>query len=113
MVESVSILSLLKNANEIETSFAQTSKLSWLKRRRLGLTWNSIKNAVEELQKSGVYDEDMSHRDLAKQVSLLIVQENLDEYCKLDASFDWEQIIAFIEKILPLILMIIQIFGAI
>jgi hypothetical protein len=109
------ILDLLRNANAVEGEFAKSSGLGWLQRRRLGLTWANIRNIVVELQQSEGFDETISNKELAKNVALLLVQDPqyCANYCALDPSFDWEQLLAFIEKLLPIILALIQIFGAI
>lgn len=84
-----------------------------IERRKLGLTFTNALRTARRLKAEGVLIEDDPH-EAAAQVAAAMVAENPAAF-KAAAGADWEsffaQLIAFFEKIMPLILQLITIFG--
>lgn len=79
-------------------------------RRRLGVNRLNIFRHVKVLKAEGFDLSD--RRALASEVAARLYCEASEKDPTLDPqAIDWDAIIAFIEKLLPLILMLIQMFG--
>ncbi len=91
-----------------EQFFARGS-LSLRQRRDLGLTIPNIANALRDLQKDGLLEKDMDRSVVAALVLERLAAQNPKSYAAPELDID--AIIAFIEAILPLIMMIIQLFS--
>ncbi|MFA5376343.1 MAG: hypothetical protein WC455_11415 [Dehalococcoidia bacterium] len=79
--------------------------------RRLGANrWNCLKIA-RSLRRRGIINKDMTSKEIATAIAVEIAAKNADEMelCATEDKRDWasffEALIAFIEKILPLIMM--------
>jgi hypothetical protein len=83
--------------------------LTFAQRRELGLTIPNIARTAKRLKQAGELSEDPDVA--AAQIAAALAGENLQAFD--DPSIDWTAILAFIEKLLPLILQIISIFSAI
>lgn len=95
-------------APAVEVQKADPERLGFIQRRKLGLTVANIKPIVKKLKSEGRWTGDPA-------VDSVTVAEQLNkqapkEYAALEA-IDWDRVIAFIEKILPLILKLIDLFG--
>ena len=83
--------------------------LTLRQRRAMGLTVRNMARAARELAADGSIDKDTPREDVAELVLEKIVTENPKAFA--DPGVDWDAILAFIEKLLPLILAIISMFG--
>jgi hypothetical protein len=88
-------------------------RLSIRERDKLGFTFRNIRKTTERLVESGEIDpKTMSRAEIAatvfSEISSTIPPESLKEY----EAVDWDAVLAFIEKVLPLILQIIAIFAS-
>lgn len=73
-----------------------------------GLSRENVKKIVRQLRKEGKL-RGLSNREIAGLVLDTIVAENPKAFAQ--AQIDWDALIAFIEKLLPLILKIIELFN--
>jgi len=78
-------------------------------RRALGATFGNVRRILAEMQQAGEIDEHDTAADLAVAVTSRLVEEN--PQVASNPALDWEAIIAFIERIIPLILKIIALFS--
>lgn len=87
-------------------------RLGLLDRRRLGLTLPALIPVVKELQAAGVLSGDPSTDAAA--VAQYLLEKNEQLYREA-AGRDWqaffEALLAFLEKVIPLILKLISLFG--
>ena len=83
--------------------------MSRKKRRKLGLTFNSIRKTVRKLKSNGDL-EGLDNAAIAAAVMEKLAADNPKLLGIKD--FDWDALLAFIEKLLPIILQLIAIFGA-
>ena len=88
--------------------------LSRRQHRRMGLTRFGIFRAVRVLQASPEWDANAPLSLISADVIgvLATQQSTASAWEAIDPGFDWESIMAFIEKILPIILKLLAIFGA-
>jgi len=78
-------------------------------RRKLGLTFKKIRKTVRKLKAAGDLDG-MDNAAIAATVMDRLAADNPKLLGIKD--FDWDALLAFIEKLLPIILQLIAIFGA-
>lgn len=78
-------------------------------RRQLGLTVANISVALKELKAEGEIDKTSSDSEIAAAVAAKLAEKNPQSFGA--AGIDLDAIIAFIEKLLPLILKLIALFG--
>jgi hypothetical protein len=78
------------------------------KRRELGLTVKNIREVTKRLKDSGELDG-LDNAAIAAAVLDEIVQAN--PQLAQDPGVDWDSILAFIERLLPLILKLIDLFS--
>jgi hypothetical protein len=83
--------------------------LSLRDRRRLGLTIPKIARTLQDLQKDGEIEQGMSQSEMAAAVLDRLSAEDPKMYG--ESSLDIDGILAFIERILPFILMLINLFS--
>jgi len=83
-------------------------RLSRRERRDMGLTFGAIRKETQRLIESGDVDG-ASNAEIAAMVLDSLVQQN--PKCYSDPSLDLEGILAFIETLMPIILMIIQLMA--
>ena len=83
------------------------AELTFKQRRELGLTIPSMVRAARKLGKRLHPDPDIASAQILQE----LVAENPKAFAK--PGINWEAILAFIEKLLPIILQIISIFAAI
>lgn len=79
--------------------------LSILEARRAGITFYSVRKACEELKASGDIDAGSSRAEIAAAVVNHLSNQNPQAFG--ESGLDLDAILAFIEKILPLILMLL------
>jgi hypothetical protein len=82
-------------------------KLSMRERRDMGLTIPAMVKAAKKLKKAGALSSDPDIA--ASQILNELIAANPKAFAK--PGIDWEGILAFIEKLLPIILKFISIFG--
>ena len=82
--------------------------LSWRERRRMGLTIPKIATTLKQLKAEGEIEQGMSQSEIAVAVLDRLSAEDPKMYA--DVSLDIEGILAFIERLLPLIMTILGIF---
>jgi len=83
-------------------------RLNLLERRRLGLTIRNVKPIVERLQAEGQITEETPPSTAAVMVFEELVSADPKAYA--DASIDWDAVLEFLEKLIPLIIAIISLF---
>ena len=83
--------------------------LTFRERRELGLTFRNILRVTKQLQENGEL-EDLTQAEIAAEVMAVIAEENPKSFA--EASLDWDGILNFIERLLPIILKLIELFGA-
>lgn len=77
--------------------------LSIREARELGVTLASVRSCVQELREQGEIDETTSRAEIAALVTDRLMEKNQEAFAA-SAGLDWEAILAFIERLLPLIL---------
>ena len=82
--------------------------MRWKQRRKLGFTVRNLIKATKELKAAGELDG-LGQSEISAAVLTKMIEGNTELLS--DASFDWESILSFIERIMPLILKLIAIFG--
>lgn len=97
------------------TEQEKVGRIGVLERRKLGLTFGNALRITRKLQADGTLIAD-DPQAAAAQVAAAMVAENPGAF-KAAAGADWEEffnaLVAFIEKMMPLILQLIEIFSAI
>ena len=79
-------------------------------RRAMGITIRNIRKHVAAMKKAGELDPD-DHAATAAQVLNRLVGENPRAFA--DPGVDWDGLLAFIERLIPLILRIMEIFSTV
>jgi len=86
--------------------------------RKLGLTARNGARILSELQSTGEISESDPRRTKAAAIAAVLAEENPEAYaaaCKSSDMGDWQDffdaLVTFIEKLIPLIQMLIKIFG--
>ena len=93
------------------------SRLGVIERRKLGLTFGNALRVARKLHSEGSLVTDDS-QTAAAQVAAAMVAENpeLFKATVADGERNWEEffnsVVSFLEKLMPLILRLIEIFGA-
>ena len=107
------VTSVLRAASTAESAFAKRSGLSYRERRRLGLTRLGVLAAVRELRSSDDWDASANTAEIAQSVAVMLTghPDHAAAWCELDAGFDWQSILDFIEQLIPLILKLIELFS--
>ena len=83
--------------------------LSIRQRRDMGLTIRNIRRVIAKGQESGEITEDMTKAELSVYVANELLQDNPGAF--QDPNLDWDALLEFIEKLLPLIMSIISMFS--
>ena len=83
--------------------------LSIKQRRAMGITIRNVRKKVSEMQKAGDL-AGMTQSEIAIAVMDNLVADNPKAFG--DPGVDWDSVLAFIEKLIPLILKLMAIFGA-
>jgi hypothetical protein len=78
--------------------------------RRMGLTVLNIRRRTRQMAIAGEITSDMSHEQIRDIVIDDLQGDEPRAFQQLSA-IDWDKVIAFIEKLIPLILKIIAMFG--
>ena len=82
--------------------------MTWRQRRRAGATIRNLVKAAKALKEAGDL-EGLNDSEAAAAIMMKVLEGN--EEVLSDPSFDWDGLLAFIERLLPLILQLIAIFG--
>jgi len=82
--------------------------LTFKQRRAMGLTVKNVRTILAAKQAAGEL-EGRTTEDIAAEVLADLVDQNPKAFA--DPAIDWDAILAFIEKLIPLILKIIALFG--
>lgn len=77
-------------------------------RRKLGLTFRNVLRTTRALRNDGKL-EGLAREEIAVVVLTSIVEQRPQAYA--DPMLDWDALLAFIERLLPLILKIIEMFS--
>lgn len=85
-------------------------KLSRREMRRLGVTVLNVRRRARQMVMAGEITDDMSAEQIRDIVLDDLMGDEPHAFQQLGAP-DWDAILAFIEKLLPLILKIIAMFG--
>lgn len=96
-------------ADPTTVAAAPKRTLSLLQARKLGITLQSVRKEVEELKAAGEIDSSMSRAEIAALVTDRLSNKNQAAFKAAGASLDWEAILNFIEKLLPIILKLLGI----
>lgn len=83
-------------------------RISLRERRRLGLTLPNMVRVAKQLKDEGRLTAETSRAEAAALIFMSIVPK---EEVKLHADWDWQAILDFIEALIPLILLLIEIFA--
>jgi hypothetical protein len=82
--------------------------LSFKQRRAMGITIRNIRLKMVEMKKDGRLDG-VAQSDVAAMVLDELISDNPKAFA--DPSVDWDGLFAFIERLIPLILKIMALFG--
>jgi hypothetical protein len=82
--------------------------MRWSQRRKLGVTLRNLIRVTKELRAAGAL-EGLDNSEIAAKVLQEIIQDNPTAFG--DPGFDFDSILQLIEKLLPLIMMIIEMFS--
>lgn len=108
------IKGVLAQAKAVEAEAETASRLGIIERRKLGLTFANALRIARKLHAEGTLVDDDSET-AAAQVAAAMVAENPQAFKAVAGERDWsaffDQLIAFLEKLMPLILQLIQIFA--
>lgn len=95
---------------KVNEDVGNVAGLSFRQRRKLGLTAGNVLRTGMRLAKEGKLDRE--NPDVAaSQILEAIVFDNSEAFAEVGPGIDWEKIIEFIEALIPLILMILELFG--
>jgi hypothetical protein len=91
----------------------QVGRLTIRQRRALGLTIPSVMAAARKLAKDGKITRGMDSRDICELIVEQIAVDNAQAWAdNADVvAIDWDAILAFIERLIPLIQLLISIFA--
>ena len=84
------------------------SGLTFRQRRAMGLTVRNIARATRELASAGELNKDTPKDEAAELVLERLVMDNPKAFA--DPTLDWDAVLAFIERLIPLIMTIIALF---
>ena len=84
-------------------------RIGFLERRRLGLTPLGVIAATRRLAKDGQINAAMDKDEICELVATEIMLQNAPAWAEAP-SIDWEAILAFIEKLIPIIMALIALF---
>ena len=97
------------SVSAMSDQFFASNSLSFRDRRRLGLTIPNMANALRDLQKDGELEPDMDRALVAAMVFERLAANDPKSYSEVDLDID--VILAFIEKMLPIIMTILKLFS--
>jgi len=97
---------------EVADPKVELAGLSWRERRAMGLTRFGVYRAVRQLQASVEWDPEAPLKLIAADVAMVISghPDYANVWDKNIADLDWDTILEWIEKLLPIILKLITIF---
>jgi len=84
-------------------------RIGFLERRRLGLTPLGVIAATRRLAKDGQISGGMSQEEICELVAMEIMIQNAAAWAEAP-SIDWDAVLAFIEKLIPIIMALIALF---
>lgn len=79
-------------------------------RREMGLTVGNLADHYRELRNEGVIDEDSSRAEVSAALSARLDERNPQPF-KGFGAVDWDSLISFIERLIPLILKLLELFN--
>ena len=82
--------------------------MKWRQRRKLGVTLRNLVKITKELKASGEL-EGLDSGEMSARILQEIIQDNPTAFG--DPGFDFDSILELIEKFLPLIMMIMEMFS--
>ena len=82
--------------------------LTFKQRRQMGLTVRNIARATRVLASEGIITKDTPEDEAAELVLERLVMDNPQSFA--DPTLDWDAVLAFIERLIPLIMTIIALF---
>lgn len=86
-------------------------KLTVRQRRQMGLTFRGALQAARELNRRGEIHKDMDSKEISALIAEEIMVTNAKAWADNAVAIDWDAILAFIEKLIPLILKLIELFS--
>jgi len=90
---------------------AAPAKLTRKQRRAMGITIKNMRLKVRELKEAGEL-EGLTNEELSAEVMGQLLSENPKAFASAEeVGIDMDGILAFIERLMPLILMLMQLFG--
>lgn len=95
----------------VEVTMSDTAAargLTLRQRREMGLTIGNLTRATRQCIESGSVDKTDAPEVIAAAVAAQLVVENPKAFA--DPSVDWDSILAFIEKLIPIIMTLIALF---
>ena len=87
----------------------KVERIGFLERRRLGLTPIGVIAATRRLAKDGQINAAMDKDEICELVATEIMLQNAPAWAEAP-EINWEAILAFIEKLIPIILALIALF---
>ena len=92
-----------------EDTVGRRSGLSWRQRRRMGVTPLNMARVVKNLKEQHEDFDEWSQEEIAAAILDELVNDHPQAFAEVGA-IDWDGLLAFIEKLLPIILKIIAMF---
>jgi len=89
----------------------RAERMSLRERRELGLTVGNVRRIVRDLHKAGEIDSQTDPATVSLMVTDRLMTENATTYSQLSPQFDWDSFLAFVEKIVELVMRIISLFS--
>ena len=86
-------------------------RLTIRQRRAMGLTFVGTLRAARELARRGDITSTTDPKEMAAAIAEEIMLTNARAWSDHASSIDWDAILAFIEKLIPLIMKLIALFG--
>lgn len=83
--------------------------LPFMQRRRMGLTLAGVISATRRLAKDGEISRSMDRSEIVELVAMEIANQNAPAWAEAP-SIDWDAVLAFIEKLIPIIMALIALF---
>ncbi len=77
--------------------------------RKMGLRLRDVRQAIGELQAEGIVTEDMTKSEVSIEVTNRLMQTHAMAF--QDPQLDWDSFLAFIERLIPLIMTLIALFS--
>ena len=99
----------LETATPVKAMSFRSDGFSFRDFRKMGLRLRDVRQAIGELQAEGVITEDMTKAEVSAEVTNRLMQTHARAF--QDPQLDWDSFLAFIERLIPLIMTLISLFS--